>query len=63
MSYLKDQKHAIKIKGIRSLFQLIKSGVSQGSMLGPILFNIFINDFLFLLRVNSIILQMTTLYR
>ena len=44
LSYLKDRKQSVKIKGIRSLCQLIKSGVPQGSILGPILFNIFMND-------------------
>ena len=44
MSYLNDRRQSVKIKGIQSLFQLIKSGVLQGSIMGPILFNLFIND-------------------
>ena len=50
LSYLKDRKQSVKIKGIRSLFQLIKSGVPQGSILGLILFNIFMNDLFYLLQ-------------
>ena len=38
--YLKNRKHSVKVKDIQSLLKLILSGVPQGSLLGPILFNI-----------------------
>ena len=52
-SYLKRRKQGVKIIDTESVFQVLLSGIPQGSILGTILFNIFINDlFLFIKDVE-----------
>ena len=51
-NYLKDRKQRVVIPGAKSNWNYIQAGVPQGSILGPILFLIYINDIVSDIQAN-----------
>ena len=53
-SYLSNRKQCVRINNVKCDFETIISGVPQGSIVGPILFNCFFNDFFYFTEKASV---------
>ena len=54
LSYLTDRKQKTKVNASLSTWTPLKSGVPQGSILGPLLLNSYINDFFYFVNEHDL---------
>ena len=54
LDYLSFKKQSTKVGSAYSKWSKIRRGIPQGSILGPLLFNIFINDIFMIIEQSDI---------
>ena len=63
-AYLRKRKQCVKLDNTYSQWRTVTTGVTQGSLLGPLLFNIYMNDLNYFIQGTSLRLYAddTTVY-
>ena len=51
-SYLTNRKQRVRYFGVHSTWSDVKKGIPQGSVLGPLMYNIFVNDLMYVVVEN-----------
>ena len=53
-AYLVGRRQRVKLDSVHSTWRTIKTGVPQGSLLGPLLFNVYVNDLNYFITNTSL---------